>query len=295
MSRLITRRRALIGAATSLLATPAIIRPASAQLEACLPAFCWAPRNVCSGPGGAAPLDGIVTTGAWSSFRKLYTAYGGAFYNLTGNDVSTWYNQSVASRDLVYQQTSPFIGPLVSCTGGRPTALQFDSITESSNFVSTAPFADFITATDGYMIASFYNTSFTENGSPGYNNPPIIQSSGQNAGLTVSLNSGSPLLYAGNFEPPNVDVSKSITTNVSYVGEWRHEGGTLYERLNGVGEVSTAAGPTALGGFLNVGGRFTRFTITGYIWEVIIAAVVPSLSERNAMVQALGVPIGASV
>lgn len=240
-----------------------------------------------SGIGVAAtpPLDGLSPTGAWSASRKLLTAYGGSYYTLTSSAVSTLFDQSGNSRDF----TQAVAGDRPTIATSTVDGLLFDG---SNDFLQTAAaMSSFISVSDGYMIVSFRPTGFPSDSATFYANSPIIQDDNQNTGITVRANGGSPLIYAGNYPNP---VNSSIVVNTPYVEEWRHEGGVLYQRVNGAGEVSVASGNSAdIAVVVNMGARTVAYQ--GYIFEAAMFSTVPSLSARDALVQSLGLYVGASV
>jgi hypothetical protein len=231
-------------------------------------------------------MDGLTATGAWSASRQLFTSYVGSFLATSGSTVTSLKDQSGNSRDLA--QLSGANLPTVATVGGI-AALSFDNtMVMSSNTAMT----NFISASTGYMIASVKPTAFPTNNAAQYNNSAIMQGATQNAGMTVRANGGSPLYYAGN--DPNY-LSASIAANTPYVLEWRHEGGTLYQRVNGAGETSITSGNSSSLGNFNFGGRFLTTGFEGYIFEAATFSSVPILAARNALVQSLGTYIGASV
>lgn len=235
------------------------------------------------GVGAAPPLDGLTSTGAWSPSRKLYTSFGGSYYTL-GTGVSVLSDQSGNSRDLSNGTGSK--QPTISGLG-----MLFDG--NDDYLTSSAAFSNFITATDGYMIVTCKPTGFPTDNSSAFANSIVIESTPQNADMTVRNNGGSPIYYVGS--DPNY-LSTSVVANTIYVMEWRHEGGVLYQRTNGAGEISMSAGNTNVSGNLNLGGRSSSsISFQGIIYEAVTFSTVPSLSDRNALVQKLGLYVGASV
>lgn len=250
---------------------PGLIVPSRAALDATLAA--------------AAPLDGLSPTGAWSASRKLFTAYAGSFYSLTSSAVDTLLDQSGNSRNFSMATTThrPVIGHTVV------DGLSFDGVDDE--LTTVAAMSSFISTSSGYMIVSIQPTGFPSDSGTFFFNSPILQDNNQNTGITVRANGGSPLIYAGNY--PN-SVQSSIAANIPYVVEWRHESGTLYQRINGAGEVSVASGTSgSLTGILRMGAKTSVYQ--GYIFEVVIFTTVPALAIRNQLVQALGTYVGASV
>ncbi|WP_141340912.1 hypothetical protein [Bradyrhizobium sp. USDA 3458] len=244
----------------------------------------WLPAPVTGGGGGGSPpLDGLSPTGAWSPSRKLLTGYGGSFYALTSGEVSTLYDQSGNARNFVVTGSGATKPDLDTST---VAALSYNGVADWMQ-VNIA-MSNFITATDAYVICSFKATGFNSN------QTPIIQDGSQNLGQTTRSNSGSPLLASTNWGGGQ-SVQHSIVANTAYVVETRHQGGVLYQRLNGSNEQSVSSGNTTLAGSLNLGGRLLGTSFQGLIYEVAIFSTVPTLTQRDALVQAFGTYIGASV
>jgi hypothetical protein len=244
-----------------------------------------------SGGGGGGPpfLDALSPTGAWSPSRKMRTAYGGSFYSLTSGDVQILYDQSGNARDF-------------TCIGGAATRPALDNSTAvtalgydgAADWLKGGALSNYITATDAYMICSFKATGFATDTGTTYLNAALFQDDG-NIGSTTRANAGSPLLYSTNWGGGQ-SVQHAIVANTVYVVETRHQGGVLYQRLNGVNEQSIASGNTSISSdFLNLGGRSLSSAHTGLIYEAVVFSTVPTLAERNALVQAMGLYVGASV
>jgi len=236
-----------------------------------------------AGVAGPPPLNLLSPTAAWSASRQLLSAYSGPFYNLTSGKVDTLYDQSGNSRDLT-QGTGAF-RPTAHTSTAAP-ALYFAG---SNQLAVTAALSSFITATTGYMIASVKNFNFlTHNPTQPYANAFALIDNPQNFGITFDSNSGSPLFYAVN----NGALAGSVLAGVPYVLEVRHESGVLYNRINGSGETSASDGNTLMNGtIMRMGGG----AYNGLIYEAATFATVPTLAQRDAMVQAFGQYIGASV
>jgi hypothetical protein len=240
------------------------------------------------GPG-APFLDGLSPTGAWSPSRKMKTAYGGALYSLTSGDVQTLYDQSGNARDFGAPGGGGTLPSLDTSTA--VAALRYDG---AADWLKGGALSNFITATDAYMICSFKATGFATDTATSYLNAALFQDDG-NIGTTTRANAGSPLLYSTNWGGGQ-SVQHSIVANTAYVVETRHQGGVLYQRLNGANEQSIASGNTALSAdFLNLGGRSLSTAHMGLIYEAVIFSTIPTLAERNALVQAMGSYVGASL
>lgn len=235
-------------------------------------------------------MDGLTPTGAWSASRKLFTAYAGS--NYSSAPLFTFFDQSGNARDFTTGSTAT--NPTVPCTA-RVAGVLFDS--DQDWLDTAAPITDFIAAANGYMIVTIRPTSFATNGTPGYNNSSVLFASSQNAGITTSNNGGSPIAWITNWDGSADQVSVSIAANTTYVLEWRHEGGVLYQRKNGTGETSTASGNTDLSvATLNMGGRnLAPSSFMGQIFEAAVFSTVPNLATRDALVQSFGLYAGAAV
>lgn len=231
-------------------------------------------------------MDGLTPTGAWSASRKLYTAYVGLNYSSAAG--FTFFDQSGNARDFVKGATAT--APTVPCTQ-RVAGVLF----AAGNWLDNNVLSDFIATGAGYMIVTIRPTAFDTDNTPGYNNSAVIAASSQNAGITTSNNAGSPIAWINNFGTTN-QVSVSIAANTTYVLEWRHEGGFLYQRKNGTGETSTVSGNTTLAGTLNMGGRnLAPAPFAGQIFEAAVFSTVPNLVTRDALVQSFGLYAGAAV
>lgn len=243
--------------------------------------------HAAAGGGGGPPfLDSLSPTGAWSASRAMLTSFVGSRYTTaTGVDVLTDQTGLGSSRNFV----QPTTANQPTITTDVVEALSFDGSNDKMS--TTAINTDFISASSGYMIVSIKPTGFPTDDGTFYINSPVLQDNGQNTGITVRANGGSPLIYAGNY--PQV-VQSSIVANTKYVVEWRHEGGTLYQRINGAGEVSVASGNSAtFSAVMNMGGLTNVYQ--GLIYEAAMFTTIPNLAARDALVQAMGLYVGASV
>lgn len=238
------------------------------------------------GGGGTPPLDGLSPTGAWSVSRNLLTTFAGSRYT-TATGVNVLTDQTGLGSSRNFGQLTGANQPTIATD--VVDALSFDG--SNDRLTTTAINTDFISASSGYMIVSIKPTGFPSDSGTFYINSPVLQDSGQNTGITVRANGGSPLIYAGNYPQ---SVQSSIVANTKYVVEWRHEGGTLYQRINGAGEVSVASGNSAsFSAVMNLGGLTNVYQ--GLIYEAAIFTTIPSSGDRNALVQAFGLYCGAGV
>jgi hypothetical protein len=148
--------------------------------------------------------------------------------------------------------------------------------------------SNFITASAGYMIMSVMVDTISTNNSNFYDNDAVIGDLGGYAGIYLR-DSGTPKgAIAGNWDGSN-DLAEAsvISYSTPYVIEWRHEGGTLYVRVNGSGEQSVASGNTSdLSNRINLGNGYTGNTarLNGKFFEGATFSTVPSGTERDNLV-----------
>jgi hypothetical protein len=145
------------------------------------------------------------------------------------------------------------------------------------------------------MVVSIRPDAVTQNSTTASSNANILVFGGLQGGLTVR--SGG-ILYAYNNDG-NQDKAESAGTvpigGNPCVIEWRHEGGLIYQRVNGANETSTASGNTSdLTGSLRMGGNaLTDRFFNGKVFEAMIYSTVPTLAERNAIVNDMMIWVGA--
>jgi hypothetical protein len=128
------------------------------------------------------------------------------------------------------------------------------------------------------------------------NNANVLIFSGLRGGLTLRTGG---ILYAYNHDG-NEDNAASAAGAVPIGGnpcviEWRHEGGQIYQRVNGANETSVASGNTSdLTGVLRMGSNtFTGSFFNGKIFEAMIYSTVPTQAERDAIVSDMMIWVGA--
>jgi hypothetical protein len=228
-------------------------------------------------------LDGIGPTGAWSMSRKLLSNYAGAFYtDAGGGAISAWLDQSGSSRNL--SQGTSGSRPSAATAGGKSRACaDFDG---TDDLLTGATMSNFIAAGTGYLVVSaladVISTDVTS-ANNGYQNDGIISDDGANVGIL--LRSTGPLAIANNFDGNSDDTGTvATTTGAVHVYEWRHEGGNLYLRVDGGTEASVASGNTTLTASMIVGRNYSNQYFDGKVFEAAAFNVVPSLSQRDALV-----------
>jgi hypothetical protein len=117
-----------------------------------------------------------------------------------------------------------------------------------------------------------------------------------NSIVGMTVRSGN-IFYAYNNDGNEDQVAGTTNASTAYVVEWRHEGGNVYQRVNGAGESSVASGnSTTLVNPLLLGGTAAGSkSFAGKIFEAAAFSTIPSQAQRDAIVQDFGRYIGASV
>jgi hypothetical protein len=232
------------------------------------------------------PFDGLNPTFAGGISRKLKTAYAGVFYTASAGLMTVLNDQSGFVRDLGAAGSNR---PSTAFIGALP-AIQFDGV---SNVLGSAiNMSTFVGLSTGYMIATVKLNNFNL-GTPSYNAAPIFCDVSENMGMHFSGTNPNGTFWAEVWSGGLNQTGVPVVLNTPYVCEWRHDAGVLYSRLNGTNEQSTPAGVGAATGTLLMGGR--NFTIDGYIIEAATFDTIPTLAQRNALVQNLGHWCGAAV
>jgi hypothetical protein len=224
-------------------------------------------------------LDGLSPTGAWSASRKLLTAYGGAYYNLTSGFVDTLYDQSGNTRN--FTQSNPAGRPPILATGPNSRdSINFDG---SLFRLDSVAISNFITASAGYIVVSFIPDNTSSNfGGNIYAETPVFADNAAYMGAFVKLGNIQNYNYDGSAD---YTTAQAISTGTPYVFEWRHEGGTLYQRINGASEVSVASGNTAaLTGLLFLTTNYVNAKLDCKIFEMATFSTVPGATVRDALV-----------
>lgn len=187
------------------------------------------------------PLDGLSgVTGAFSAGRKLLTAYGGAYYNLTSGKVDTFYDQSGSGRNLT--QVSAAARPVIETVNAHD-AISFDGTDDQlSTTVSGLTIDAFLNNNSGLVFASFvFDDVNGSNNANIYDNDPVFADSGGYIGAFVKQGSFQHYNWDGSAD---VTAAVTISAGTTYVGLWRHDASNLYRTLNGGTEASVASGST---------------------------------------------------
>jgi len=225
----------------------------------------------------AAPFDSLSPTGLWSASRKLKSSYGsGLYYVASGGLVDTLYDQSGNARNVTAAGSSR----PTATTVGSIAALQYDGV---NNNLAAITMSNFIGTSAGYMIVTARASSI-----PG--SSYLVTGTGGNSNMVLS-STGPTYISQGYDGGYKNTTGISISAGTTYVFEWRLSGGVLYSRVNGGTENSIAVGTLSSLGDLRLG----HSSFAGYILEAATFATEPTLSERNALVQAMGTYAGASV
>jgi hypothetical protein len=225
------------------------------------------------------PLDGLSgVSGAWSVGRKLLTAYtanSGAFYHLTSSAVDTWYDQSGNARD--FSQFTSTSRPTITTAGANNSAAL---LCAGASYLDNVALSNFITASDGYVVAALIADRTSSNVAAVYSNDaPFGDAS---AYMSANIQAGS--IYAYNYHAGVTSVGIPISTATTYIVEWLHTGGNLSLRVNGGTPQTVASGTTdALTGIFRAGAGSATF-LYGKLFELIAFSTVPASGTRDALV-----------
>lgn len=229
-------------------------------------------------PGTApAPLDGTSPTGAWSASRQLVSSYGGSFYTIA-TGVSSWNDQSGNARN--FTQITGSAQPTITTVGTNSrNALHCDGV----NDVMDAPaISNFITASTGYLVVTFIPREVVNQVNI-YDNLAGFADTVARIGVFIDNNQ----LQAFNWDG-SADVPTAVTTSINnvYTVSWRHEGGVLYQIVNGGTENSVSSGDTSsLTPLLRIcasrttGAEFSLLDIL----ELVSYTTIPSAPTRAAI------------
>jgi hypothetical protein len=241
---------------------------------------------------GSAPLAGVTPTGAWSFGRVLVPGYAGDFYTENTAKIDALKGQ-ISSRDML--QTTAARRPVIGTGGPNSRACGVFNSTDNTYLTTSGsdPLSDFIAAGAGYAVISFIGTTIDTNQASVWQNEGLLADTQGFMGLFLKTGDA---LHAYNWDGGADSTSTAVTETTTYVAEWRHDGGTLYLRLNGSTEVSVASGNTStLTGSLRIGNGQpggSGAALDGKIFELATFSTVPSLAERDAMVASFKAWVG---
>lgn len=227
-------------------------------------------------------LDGLAgLTGAWSLSRDLITSFvGGSRYTLNGSNVSSLNDQSGNSRHLA-QGGAGSQPP--TATAGANSRIAIDFVPASTDSLVGAAISSFITNSAGYIICSGIVDAFNSAAPPHFGDEAFFADSGGFIGWhVVSTPAGSAYNWDGDSDV--MATPHAMVAGDEVVVEWKHEGGTLYSRLNGGEWLSKTSGnTTTMTGTLQIGKS------SGAVWgdykffEMACFSAVPSTAEQDAL------------
>ncbi len=241
---------------------------------------------------------GATAQWAVSRSRVLVPGYAGAFDTVAAGKAVTWNDQSGFARNLIVSNsgTAP-----IATTSGPHSRECFDfsptsfSVGEEMHTQTPAgAIGNLISASTGYMVASIRPDVVTQNSLQSWNNANVLVFGGQFGGLTVKSD-GTLLAY--NWDGTD-DKAASVSGAVPIGGkpcviEWWHQGGNVYQRVNGGGQTLVASGNTTdlthevRMGSSGLGGTF----FDGKVYEAMIFSSPPA--NRDAIVADMMAWVGA--
>jgi hypothetical protein len=240
---------------------------------------------------------------AVSRSRTLVPGYTGAYDSIVSGGVDILYDQSGNGHDI----HAPSAGsrPIATTSGPNGRACcQFSpsspSVGQTLQTGATVHVSDLLSASAGYMVVSIRPDVVTQNSSTDSNflssNANVLMFGGLRGGLTLRTGG---ILHAYNWDGNEDNVASAggavpIGGNPCVI-EWRHEGGNVYQRVNGANETSVASGnSTDLTGALKMGfSGSTGSFYNGKIFEAMIYNSVPTQTERDAIVSDMMIWVGA--
>lgn len=247
------------------------------------------------GAGGGAtthPLDGLTATGAWSVSRDLYTSFIGSTRYTTATGIDSLKDQSGNTRNLDNGTSTQQPLPTTAGPNSRACA-DFDGSTDS---LFGAAISNFIANNAGYMVASVIADTIASAavGAGFYIGGDAILNDTVSSGYMGLLFGASGRCVGYNYDGTQDyanGAASAVSAGTAYVVEWRHEGGTMYVRVNGGTEVTVATGNTqVMTGLLRMGEGWD-----GKIFEAAVfsGANIPNSTARDALVADMRTWIGA--
>jgi hypothetical protein len=241
------------------------------------------------------------TSAVWavSRSRNLVPTYSGPWDSVIFGNVDILYDQSGFGRNLT--AISSAARPIATTSGPNSRACcDFSPASAASGQTmdtdASDPVSELITASAGYMVVSIRADSVSQDSSTAHLNANILVFGGFQGGLTLRTGG---ILYAYNNDG-NEDRASSASGAVPIGGnpcviEWRHQGGNVYQRVNGANETMVASGNTSdLTGVLRLGSNTTTGSFfNGKVFEAMIYSTVPTQAERDAIVADMMLWVGA--
>jgi hypothetical protein len=249
--------------------------------------------------GGSSPGTGAIW--AVSRSRVLIPGYAGDLDDVVSGGVDILYDQSGNGRDI--SATSSGARPIATTSG--PNSRECCDFSPSSPSVGHLlhmtggdQVSDLMSVSTGYMVMSIRPDAVSQNSSTSYNNAPLLNCGPFTSNMVLFVRSVG-LLSAYNWDGTE-DKAASASLAVPIGGnpcviEWRHEGGQIYQRVNGANETNVASGnTTSLAYPLRLGyGGATGLFYNGKVFEAMIYGTVPTQAERDAIVQDMMIWVGA--
>ena len=227
-------------------------------------------------------LDGTSPTGAFSLSRKLLSAHSGALYTDTGGAIT-----AVVDQAGVGNITAPTAAerPTLSTAGSNSRACA--DFNGTTNYLNSAQVR--FSASSKYVVVSFIPDTITGTG--------VIVSSFLNPSFYIGTTDvfGPDQILGQNHDGNNDNPVTAATEDTTYVASLRHNGTTLFLRVNNGTEVTIASGASTANGAFGWGAHDALFGLfhDGPIFESATWDTQPDLATRNAIEQNFMAWVGA--
>lgn len=190
-----------------------------------------------------------------------------------------------------YRQATEAARPLYK-TGGGLSWLLFDG---TDDFLAGPALSALITNSTYEMAVAGRFASVATNNVAGYANPSMFCDADGYAVFAYARSSG--LIGADNYDGTDDAVTTAYTVGTDFVWQQRHEGGTLYGRLNAGSDVSTASGNTgSLTNAIRIGiGYAGAYPLNGRFYGAVFKKTVFSTQQRSDIARWLAAKSGVSL
>jgi hypothetical protein len=252
--------------------------------------------------GSGATHPGATAVWAVSRSRALVPTYAGPWDSVIGGRVDVLYDQSGHGRDLSASISSA--RPIATTSGPNSRACcDFSPSGSSVGHLLQGdvgdPVSELLTASAGYIVISIRPDAVSQDTPTAHLNAGLLNWGPFGAVAGLSVQSGG-ILYAYNNDGSEDKAASALAAVPIGVGnpcvvEWRHDGGNIYQRINGANETFVSSGNTTdLTEPIRMGfGGITGTFYNGKVFEAMIYSTVPTQAERDAVVSDMMIWVGA--